>query len=83
MPRRARDARAVTSDGHVRLTIELDHGGPAPAGRLRDAGGDSVTFDGWLQLLGALRAAIPAGVPSGHEPSAPLHIPRASEEEYR
>jgi hypothetical protein len=44
----------------LELTIEIDHGGPAPIGRMQSAGGAPVEFAGWLQLLEALRTAIDA-----------------------
>jgi hypothetical protein len=79
----------MASDGRVRLTIELEHGGPAPAGTLHGADHSVAAFDGWLQLLGALRDAIPAqpqeaATSSGKAvpgPQPPPAWPQSKEEE--
>jgi hypothetical protein len=48
----------MTNAAPVRVLIELTATSPAPRGTVHTPTGDVAEFEGWLQLLAALRDAI-------------------------
>jgi len=58
----------MTDRPHTRLILELDSHREPISGRMREEGGESRPFSGWLGLAAALRRALASGQGAAVDP---------------